>query len=348
LFAYRYEAKYDPRLAGSSSNGITPFTFTRVDSQETTTSLAPFGEGTLDFFTHWALTAGFRYTYEHKAASGTTNSGPEISASHTWGNFSPRVILEYKIPQAANLYASYSEGFKSGLYKIDSLSSPLNRVDPETLDAYEVGIESAASERWRVNLAAFYYNHNNIQISAFSFPSIFLLNAAKGKAEGFESQFDASVTTDLRANAFVSYTHTDYTSFPNAIIDVPTGIGGNEQINGVNESGQPFLRAPQWLAGAGLAYKHSFASGVVGADADYSYNGGFNWEITGRVREPHYGLLNANLSWSPPKEDYTVTVWGTNLTNQPYEISGNASTIGDNIVFGRPRSIGVKVGFKFD
>jgi iron complex outermembrane receptor protein len=38
-------------------------------------------------------------------------------------------------------------------------------VDPEKIDAYEIGYKTARG-RWRLDTAAYYYNYRNLQVSS--------------------------------------------------------------------------------------------------------------------------------------------------------------------------------------
>lgn len=65
---------------------------------------------------------------------------------------------------------------------------------------------------------------------------------------------------------------------------------------------------------------------------------------------PSYGVLNARLDLSDPKERYTVSLFATNLTNEVYYIGGVrfSKNVGvDRVDLGRPREFGVTLKAKF-
>ena len=69
-----------------------------------------------------------------------------------------------------------------------------------------------------------------------------------------------------------------------------------------------------------------------------------------QVGEPSYGLVGANLAYTPPSGDWQVQLFGSNLTDEWYKTSGFTSTgFGfDFATVGAPREYGVRMNFFFD
>src|SRR3546814_16788244 len=89
------------------------------------------------------------------------------------------------------VYASYNRGFKSGNFSIIPPTTPA--FEPEILDAYEVGVKSTFLHgRGKFNASAFYYDYNNLQLSASLLGSFVTINAAKARIKGIE--VDARLT----------------------------------------------------------------------------------------------------------------------------------------------------------
>ena len=68
------------------------------------------------------------------------------------------------------------------------------------------------------------------------------------------------------------------------------------------------------------------------------------------VLEPAYGILNARLIYEPSARNYSVEVWGKNLTDELY-VNGGFDTRDiwgyDFSIIGRSREVGVSLGFEF-
>jgi iron complex outermembrane receptor protein len=68
------------------------------------------------------------------------------------------------------------------------------------------------------------------------------------------------------------------------------------------------------------------------------------------VEEPGYGILNARLRYEPVDRNYSIELWGTNLTDELYTNGGfdTHDTWGyDFSIIGRSREVGVSLGFEF-
>ena len=103
------------------------------------------------------------------------------------------------------LYASYNRGFRSGSYNTVGVTGV--PVDPELIDAYEIGLKSEwLDNRLRFNGAAFFYDFTDLQVVISRGASTDLLNAGKAEIYGLDMELQASVTDNLtlRAGALVS------------------------------------------------------------------------------------------------------------------------------------------------
>src|SRR3546814_12994752 len=94
-----------------------------------------------------------------------------------------RVALEHDFADDVLGYLSYNRGFKSGVYNILSLTGA--PVRPEIVDAYEAGLKTTFLDRKvRLNVAAFGYGFQDIQLGSFALAgSISLRNAARRSEE---------------------------------------------------------------------------------------------------------------------------------------------------------------------
>jgi iron complex outermembrane receptor protein len=67
------------------------------------------------------------------------------------------------------------------------------------------------------------------------------------------------------------------------------------------------------------------------------------------ITEDGYTLVNARLSYSFARNRVTLALFGTNLTNSLYIVSGNASGAFGlaEASYGRPREWGISAGYRF-
>ena len=88
--------------------------------------------------------------------------------SVTFSEVTGRAVLDFQITPNNLVYASYSRGYKSG-----GINPPLSPVfavtdsfDPEFVNAFEIGTKNTlAGGKLRLNLTAFYYQYQSLQLS---------------------------------------------------------------------------------------------------------------------------------------------------------------------------------------
>src|SRR5690606_8852735 len=68
------------------------------------------------------------------------------------------------------------------------------------------------------------------------------------------------------------------------------------------------------------------------------------------VLEPAYGILNTRFVYEPAARNYTVEIWGKNLTDEQY-VNGGFDTRDiwgyDFAIVGRSREVGIGLSFTF-
>ncbi|MCB1641510.1 MAG: TonB-dependent receptor, partial [Xanthomonadales bacterium] len=126
-------------IGGDSPNGNPISSFrSRVE----TSSYAVFADYTWNASEQLHLTLGARYTSESKDFSYHRLVGAplDVVRDEDWSSPTYRAVVRYDLGTDSNVYASLSNGFKSGVY---DAYSPLGvPVDPEEVDALEVGWKS--------------------------------------------------------------------------------------------------------------------------------------------------------------------------------------------------------------
>jgi len=174
-FLFSNESEYDPIQIQrfnptTGARTLNSVTYTR----NLTRSYAVFGEGKYELTDKLNLTVGLRYTEESRKFTGFALSAtgaplPSVAVKTKFNELTPRAILQYELSPHANVYASYSKGFKSGVFNTSGVGAAnLVPVEPETIDAYEIGAKADLTSWLRTNFAAFYYDYRNIQVSSLN------------------------------------------------------------------------------------------------------------------------------------------------------------------------------------
>lgn len=340
LFYYSDSSGYDPLV------GFFPGSFTNF-SDVTVKAYAAYAEANVDILPGLVGIAGVRYSNEKRTVQYTGGDAAFYvgTALHekTFDAFTPRFSLRYEVAPRTNVYATYSKGFKSGVYDLNSTAT--SPVNPETIQAFEVGIKTG-QRTFNLSAAAFYYNYKNLQVQVNTGGFDALQNAGGAHNYGFDIEGSVHVTPDFSLSGGLAYLHARYTNYPNASILVPRAGGGNDNVS-ANLGGFQVTRAPNWTLNLAATYEHEFAFGTVGASANLYHADDVPLEQSGRVRQPAYTQINAQFSLSPANTNFKFTVWGKNLADEKV-IQGSFFTgAGDQVSYAPPRTFGGTIGYAF-
>jgi iron complex outermembrane recepter protein len=314
--------------------------------------IAGYGEITLKPTERLTLTAGGRYTREQQRTfSNLLNSVPQATNVEyprdpvTFSKFTPRVTARYALSSDANIYASWSQGFKSGV--VNTTDFTLDPVKPETITAYEIGGKGRVADGVRVNVAAFLYDYTNLQAVVFVPGRAYITqNAASARVKGIDIDLNWQVTPAFTLTAGAAFLDAKYRDFRNAAAFAPTGTG-NLQIT-TDLSGQRLLRAPQFSGNISANYSFETAAGRFGLFASAYHSSSYGMEPTNRLRQQAYTTFDGELSFAPEGlKGMRFVVWAKNLGDEAYLGSTLASTLADVGSYAPPRTFGVRAEYAF-
>lgn len=354
------------------------YQFQLVDYLKTVkNSYAAYAELNFDLTDQLTITAAGRYSYETVLAYHTglfgfpaTPPSPLVDprGKFTFKKFTPRAVVRYKPDDNNTLYASYSQGFKSGFVDGSNIGlcpgGPKDGscipapVKPETVNAVEIGYKGRIAGQLSVSVAAFYYKYKDIQVFIYRPPTGIYQNAAEGKLKGVDFDLAWDATPDLRVTLGGSYVDSEYSSFPAAQVYVQTPAAGctaqflpypcGNFSASVDATGNQLQNAPRFTGTASVDYGIDSSAGRFGINVNGNYNSGFPFDAGGHVRQAKYLLVNAELSFSPKNmEGLRVIAWGKNLSNHDY-IQGSLPTFYSDLVsWAPPRTYGVRLEYHF-
>jgi iron complex outermembrane recepter protein len=345
LGAYYYHdsAQYAPLLEIAGGQ-----TVASVTADLFTDALAGYADATYAITDQVSLTGGVRYSSEHKNYSAANAGFPVIDDDNkTFQDFTPRAVLSYKPVENLMLYVSYSKGFKSGEFNPSAFQ--VQPVAPEKIQAYEIGIKSQLFNRLTLNASAFYYDYTNLQLQVLEAGTgtAILENAASAHIHGADLEATLAVTDGLNTNLGISYLSGHYSSFPDASVTIPTGVGGNIQVSR-DVSGYDIERAPKWTANFGADYTidmDSRGSLLFSGNGYYSTN--YYWDPLNRISQGNHFIANLQAQYRLPGNRWTISVYGKNITDARFYTTVETSSLGDSVVFHDPATVGVTVDYKF-
>jgi iron complex outermembrane recepter protein len=291
----------------------------------------------------------------------------------SFGKFTYRGHLDWQFDENKLAYASISRGFRSGGFN-GRAASPfsLGPYEPETVDAYEVGLKADWLNRTlRTNIAFYYTKYKNKQEETVQIPpggsanaqETVVRNAASADIKGAEVEVIAQLSKELSFNASFSYTDAQYNRYFNDVVGLTTGSARDGIPDDV--STLTLRRAPKTQWSAGLSYERELGSGTLNANTLLRYQASYQTCISpGRpivpgnvVNDPRCRTkdredLSAQIGYTLPVggngQEVNFSVFGRNLTNVR-DINSVLPVAGLFTFAGlrQPRTYGVEVGFKF-
>ena len=321
----------------------------------------------------FSLTGGARYTSEHKTVSYREVAANPVlpgSGAATFSRVTPRVVAKYEVGPRTNVYASFSTGFRSGVFQNQALVNPAFEVpiQPETIRAYEVGLKLARTG-FRFDTAMFYYDYSNLHVGVTVTNPItgvgsinILSNAKAAELYGVEAQASGTPLSGWNVSAGLSLIHARYTDFHNA---TGTGLNVATQRDVTNQAqdwtGQQMARAPTASATFQTDYSFGLAGGRAQLALNASYSSSFvvnNPSLYGplagaalagqqRYRQGAYGLLNLQASWTNPSDRYTLGIFANNVTDTRYQLVTSGGAYGDYRQFNQPVTVGGRASIRF-
>ena len=191
-------------------------------------------------------------------------------------------------------YVSYARGFNSGNYNGGALfnQSEATLVDPEKLNAYEIGIKSELADGTvRLNADIFYYDFKDQQAFILASnpggaPFQQLSNAAASTLYGAEAELVWKPVEALLLQGGVGYTHSKFDEF-----NSPAGgdLSGNELPS-----------APEWNFNLMARYEWQLSVGTLAISADTKYTDDqfFGVNNDPLLAQDAYWLSNARIEFA--------------------------------------------------
>lgn len=314
-------------------------------ANQDTTAYALFGDATYRLTDKWSVTAGLRYSDERKDAFNqqTFFVVGTASVDDDWSAVTPRFVVSYQVNDDTLSYFSVSKGFKSG--GINTGSTQSNAYDPEYIWNYELGLKSRAFDgRLQANLAAFFYQYDDLQVTQYAVGQAFIDNAAKAEGWGFEAEVTAYLTDQLSINATLAYIDTQFTNYQSLDSFRP-------ELGVLDLDGNELPRAPNLTSSLIARYEIPMGRWILSLQGEYlhrdeQYFTAFN---TDYAEGGQYDLINTRVSFAPQDGRWTFAAYGQNLTDEEYEMTETVSGInaGTLVLYGAPLTYGLEARFRF-
>jgi len=326
-------------------------------------SYAAYTQANYGFTDRLRGTAGVRFTDEKRwMRNGFVLASPLLGrrVDARFSEWTYTYGLDYQIQDGVLVYAKASNGFRSGGFDgRASFAAGAVPFDTEKLTQYESGVKSEwYDNRLRVNLAAYFSNYKNIQLTNLVPPPPGALcaictvrvNAGRAKIMGGELEIQAAPTEGLMFSAGVEVNKFDYESGP--LADLPAA----------NVS--PFIPAPGSTLEPQNQPKLTFnlsatydlpptPLGIVSATVDWIHLGQIQGSPTNAsfLEQDKHGFLNGRLSLLDEERGLEYAAFIRNALDREYHFSG-VDFFESGIPFGTrswgaPRTFGLEISYRF-
>ncbi len=338
----------------------------------------------------WDVSLGVRYQYDKKRFS-TRSPKPDsmllgyflpgymttgLTDTNDWSDTTPRLIVRYTPGDDHTVFASYTEGYKSGGYGTFSIQDavtgdavfqwfgegdqdPLTPADgvvpsqfkPEDVRSYEIGYKGLlASGSVALDLTAFWFDYENLQVNYFD-QGAKVDNLGQVDGQGIEGSIQWAISENWDLVVGAGWLKTE-------AYGIQLICGGMDDGSGIPDGnpegceGNPLHWAPEFMGSALLKANFPAANGTWVGNLEAFWEG----ERGGGYEALEWAKLDAQHEIAvrvgyESNNNWSVTGYVENLTDEVNyagaQVNGGLTPdwfVGPN----RPRTAGVRFGYYFD
>ena len=249
---------YFQDIDAESSRGVTSFIGAgSAEGEIDGRTYAVFGNVGRALTERLSAEAGMRWTRESKDMPHYAQDGGgvlidfDVRDDRSVTSVSPSASLSYALSDRAQAFVRYAQGFKSGGFNVDLVTTPALtplEFDDERVDTLETGIKSTwLDDRLRLNLAVFRSKYRDLQVSQYdvlpgaTLPTLRITNAASAHTQGVEVGAELILASWLFA-ANVGQTHSELDDFADPLGPGTGNFAGNT------------LGGPEWTSSLLMQY----------------------------------------------------------------------------------------------
>ena len=246
--------------------------------------------------------------------------------------------MKYDLDERSNVYVGYSRGRKPNVLQYDA-KGEYDVMKAEKLHSFDIGYRLVS---FSLMLDATLYLQRYRDFQSWKWEGMDYLQEGIDKALSYGVELSARYLLNSYLNVFGNYAYA-YTLFDDRDND------GRPQL----QAGNSFRLTPKNSFLLGITAGFDVARNVrITLTPTYVWKSHFFFEDANEkgIDQDAYGLLNTNLAAIFKKQRLTLSLFGSNLTNEKYLIgAGNMGAMFGIPTFvpGAPRMTGVKLKWIF-
>lgn len=330
---------FDPALLPLFGT-LTRFQFASLE--ESTKTVALFGDVTLNLSDSFRVLAGARLNWEDKDY--LFFGAPSPAGSIDTNDFLPKLGLQFDASDDVMFYAQWQKGIKSGGHQ---LSLP-QLFQPEEVEAFEGGVKTQSADgRLTFNASAFFYDYSNLQATVTIPPNTTLVQNGDAEIYGLEAELFWEPVDNLNLNFGASLLDSEYTELTSADQTLPGAPA-------TNLTGEEVIRTPSFTFNAGAAWTIPVDLGILGSvtfRGDVFYTDSFKLSFFPypETTQGSYATTNVSVTLTDSTDTFQLRGYINNVTDKL--VLNNAAflaTIGAfNVNYTEPLNGGVSLGIRF-
>jgi len=348
----------------------------RGEADLVTHSYAVYGQASWDWTDSTIITAGLRYSQDHKEGGDNTFvqfvgdvSDPTVfrTEKDDWGKVTWRLGVDHNLDENQFLYGFVATGYRSGGFNFQKpTSSPdVDVVDPEDLLSIELGYKaSLLDSRMNLSAALYYYDYQDLQVLKQDVVEGIGLNtfenADEATAWGVELEIMALLGQNVTVSGTYSFNDTEYKDFfskdANACALGPLADGhGQDPLcqEDLNLKGNTFPLTPEHKVSLNMAYHWQFFSLDWTAMASYMFTSEQTMSPFNNEEYDYVGSWerwDARIGAAAMQGNWELTAYIKNIANdRDIVLRNRPSTVTHNATASltQPRIYGVRLDYNF-
>ncbi len=257
----------------------------------------------------------------------------EYDESRAEDHWTGNINFQYDVNDDIMTYLNFSNGYKAGGYDSSNALDRSREFEDESVESIEFGLKMNLWEnRARVNMAMFYTEYSDLQVSGYEVAGFIVGNAAESEVKGLEADFQVAATENLTIDGAFAYLDTEYQDYPNAACTVDQIVGGLCAANGGFQdlAGTRLQFSPELSGHIGASYDLSLTDSInlsLRADALFADDQVIAPDGDSNVDQDSYWKYNARIALQSSDGSWMLAVVGKNLSDETTINWGNDATL---------------------